>query len=316
MSPIPVIHDCDPGHDDAIALLLALGSPRIDLLGVTTTFGNADVEKTTDNALRVLALAGRDDVPVAAGADRPIEATVHLGDFIHGASGLDGTDLPTPLSAPSALCAQDFLTRTLLAAAEPVTIVATGPITNIGLLLRDRPEVRPRIAEVVFMGGSTGRGNTTPAAEFNAYADPEALHLVLTSGVPVRMVGLNLSHQALATPQVVERMRAMDHPVGRACADLMGFFGGTYRSVFDFEAPPVHDPCTIAALIEPSLVTWRRSFVAVETEGRWTRGATVADLHHRLDEAPNAEVAITLDVAGYWDLVLGALDAVGRAAAR
>ncbi|NGN93272.1 nucleoside hydrolase [Nocardioides sp. KC13] len=311
MNPIPVLLDCDPGHDDAIAILLALGSPHIDLLGITTTFGNCPVEKATYNAQRILALAKRPDVPVAAGAAGPLAGTAHIGDFIHGATGIDGPDLPEPLAPPVSVGAVEFLRTSLLAAPDPVTVVAIGPITNVAVLLRDHPEVGSRIAEIVFMGGSTDRGNTTPAAEFNAYADPDALDIVLTSGLPIRMVGLNLTHQALATPDVVARMQAMDHPVGRACADLMGFFGGTYSDVFDFAAPPVHDPCTIAALIDPGLITWHKSFVAVETDGRWTRGATVVDLHDRLDEPPNALVGITLDVEAYWGLVLGALEQVG-----
>ena len=312
MNPIPVLLDCDPGHDDAIAILLALGSPAVDLLGITTTFGNCRVDKATYNAQRILALAGRSDVPVATGAAAPLAGEAHIGDFIHGATGIDGPDLPEPLAPPVELGAVEFLHTSLLAAPAHVTVVATGPITNVATLLRDHPEVGERIAEIVFMGGSTERGNTTPAAEFNAYADPEALDVVLTSGLPIRMVGLNLSHQALATPEVVARMRAMDHPVGRACADLMGFFGGTYSDVFDFAAPPVHDPCTIAALIDPGMITWHKSFVAVETEGRWTRGATVVDLHGRIDEPPNVQVGITLDVDGYWELVLDALDRVGN----
>ncbi|MEI7056889.1 nucleoside hydrolase [Nocardioides sp. CCNWLW239] len=311
MNPIPVLLDCDPGHDDAIAILLALGSPQVDLIGITTTFGNCSVGKATYNAQRILALARRPEVPVAAGAAAPLAGEAHIGDFIHGATGIDGPDLPEPLAAPDRREAVEFLRASILAAPHPVTVVATGPITNVARLLRDHPEVGPRIAEIVFMGGSTERGNTTPAAEFNAYADPEALDIVLTSGLPIRMVGLNLSHQALATRDVVARMRAMDHPVGRACADLMGFFGGTYSDVFDFAAPPVHDPCTIAALIDPGLITWHKSFVAVETEGRWTRGATVVDLHGRLDRPPNVEVALTLDVDAYWRLVLDALDRVG-----
>ncbi|GGR67578.1 purine nucleosidase/pyrimidine-specific ribonucleoside hydrolase [Nocardioides luteus] len=311
MNPVPVLLDCDPGHDDAIAILLALGSPAIELLGITTTFGNCPVDQATYNAQRILALAQRPDVPIAAGAAGPLAGEAHIGDFIHGRTGIDGPDLPAPLAPPVRLGAVEFLRTSLLDAPDPVTLVATGPMTNVGMLLRDHPDVGPKIAEIVFMGGSTERGNTTPAAEFNAYADPDALDLVLTSGLPVRMVGLNLSHQALATPDVVERMRAMDHAVGRACADLMGFFGGTYSEVFDFAAPPVHDPCTIAALIDPGLITWRRSFVAVETEGRWTRGATVVDLHGRLDEPANADVALTIDAPGYWDLVLAALDRVG-----
>jgi purine nucleosidase/pyrimidine-specific ribonucleoside hydrolase len=191
--------------------------------------------------------------------------------------------------------------------------VATGPITNVAQLLLDAPAVKSGIREIIFMGGSTERGNHTPTAEFNTYADPEALDVVLRSGVPVRMVGLNLTHQALATPAVVERMAAMPHVVGQTCAAWMGFFGDSYNQIWEFEAPPVHDPCTIAALIEPGLIEWRDAFVAVELDGRWTRGTTVVDLYNRYPgEVPNARVAMRLDAERYWDLVIDAVDRLGR----
>jgi pyrimidine-specific ribonucleoside hydrolase len=312
-APIPVVLDCDPGHDDAVALLLAVGSPRIDLRAVTTTFGNCSVEDSTRNALRVLTLAGAADVPVARGAAGPLSAEVELGNYVHGASGLDGPELPEPQSAPVEQTAVQLIRRVLDEAPDPVTIVAIGPITNIGQLLRDDPQLVSRIREVIFMGGSTERGNHTPAAEFNTYADPEALDIVLNSGVPVRMVGLNLTHQALATRDVVDRMHAMDHQVGRVCAEWMGFFGSSYNRIWEFDAPPVHDPCTVAALIDPSLIRWRDAFVAVELDGTWTRGATVVDLYHRYPErSANAQVALELDADGYWDLVLSCVDSLGR----
>lgn len=309
--PVPILLDCDPGHDDAVAILLALGSPAIRLLGITTTFGNCAVEDATRNALRVLALCGS-DVPVAQGASGPMAGDRELGNYVHGTSGLDGPELPEPLTGPVGHDAVGFLAAMLDESEEQVVVVATGPITNVARLLRERPEAREKIREIVFMGGSTERGNHTPAAEFNTYADPEALDVVLTSGVPVRMVGLNLTHQALATPAVVERMSRMEHRLGRTCAAWMGFFGGSYKRIWDFDAPPVHDPCTIAALIEPELITWQQAFVAVELEGRWTRGATLVDLHGRYpDQEPNASVALSLDAPRYWDLVLGAVDALG-----
>lgn len=311
VDPVPVLLDCDPGHDDAVAILLALGSPEIDLLGITTTFGNCSVEDATRNALRVLALAGS-RVPVAQGAGGPLVAPRELGNYVHGVSGLDGPELPEPLAGPVDVDAVEFLAAALAGAAAPVVVVATGPITNIAALLTKHPEAAAHIREVVFMGGSTERGNHTPAAEFNTYADPEALDVVLTAGLPVRMVGLNLTHQALATPAVVERMAAMDHQVGRTCAAWMGFFGSSYKRIWDFDAPPVHDPCTIAALIDPDVIEWQDAFVAVELDGRWTRGATVVDLHGRYPEhQPNAAVAVTLDAARYWDLVLAAVDTLG-----
>ncbi len=310
---IPILLDCDPGHDDAVALLLAVGSPRIDLRAVTTTFGNCSVDDATRNALRVLALVGATDVPVARGAAGPLCGELELGNYVHGASGLDGPELPEPQTSAVDRTAIQLIGQVLDESCDPVTIVATGPITNVGRLLRDQPEVVSRIKEVVFMGGSTERGNHTPAAEFNTYADPEALDIVLRSGVTVRMVGLNLTHQALATREVVERMQAMDHQVGRVCAGWMGFFGSSYSRIWEFDAPPVHDPCTIAALIEPDLIRWRDAFVAVELDGTWTRGATVVDLYHRYaEQPPNAQVAIDLDAEQYWDLVLSCVDTLGR----
>lgn len=312
--PIPVILDCDPGHDDAIAILLAVASPAIDLRAVTTTFGNCSVDDATRNALRILTLAGATDVPVAQGARQSLAGDTELGNYVHGVSGLDGPDLPEPGFPVEALAAVELMERVLAGATEPVTLVATGPITNVASLIQRGVADRATIREVIFMGGSVDRGNHTPTAEFNTYADPEALAVVLASGLPVRMVGLNLTHQALATPAVVDRMRAMDHQVGRVAAAWMGFFGSSYRKIWEFDAPPVHDPCTVAALIRPELVSWRRAFVAVELRGEWTRGTTVVDLHDRYHRSANAEVAMTLDTPAYWDLVLGAIDALGRRA--
>ncbi|MFC5999824.1 nucleoside hydrolase [Quadrisphaera sp. GCM10027208] len=311
--PVPIVIDCDPGHDDAVALLLAAGSPEVDLLAVTTCFGNCAVEDATRNAVQVLTLAGVTDVPVAQGAAAPLAGQPALGNYVHGASGLDGPPMPAPAFDPVAEDAVTLLARTLRESDEPVTLVVTGPMTNVGRLLRDQPDIAPSVREVIFMGGSTERGNHTPTAEFNAFADPEALDVVLTSGVPVRMVGLNLTHQALATPEVVQRMAAMEHRVGQTCAAWMGFFGGSYQRIWEFEAPPVHDPCTVAALVDPATIQWREAFVAVELTGTWTRGTTVVDLYRRYpDRTPNARVAMTLDAGRYWDLVLRALDRLGR----
>lgn len=312
MSAIPLIIDCDPGHDDAIAILLATASPDVDLLAVTTCFGNCAVEDSTRNALQILDLAGASEVPVARGAAGPLIGEATLGNYVHGGSGLDGPELPPPSRGVSEEEAVTLISRLLEEATAPITLAVIGPMTNVGALLTARPELGSRIAEVIFMGGSTERGNHTPAAEFNTYADPEALDVVLNSGIPVRMVGLNLTHQALATPTVVARMQAQDHSVGKTAAAWMGFFGSSYNRVWDFAAPPVHDPCTIAALIRPELIEWVDAFVAVELHGEWTRGATLVDLHNRYpDRAPNARVAMNLDSEGYWDLVLDALESLG-----
>lgn len=311
-TPTPIILDCDPGHDDAVAILLAVASEKINLLGVTSCFGNCSIDDATYNARRILTLAGATDVPVGRGAGKPLSAELELGNYVHGKSGLDGPAMPEPAMEENPLGAIELIRHLIESSEDKVTMVITGPMTNMAQLLRDHPDVSSRIAEVIFMGGSTERGNHTPSAEFNTFADPEALQEVIDSGLPMRMVGLNLTHQALAVPEVVERMKAMDHVVGQTAAEWMGFFGSSYRQVWSFDAPPVHDPCTVAALIDPTLIEWTTSFLAVELEGKWSRGETIVDLHDRFERAPNAEIAITLDSARYWDLVLDAVDTLGR----
>jgi purine nucleosidase/pyrimidine-specific ribonucleoside hydrolase len=299
----PVLLDCDPGHDDAVAILLAAGRrDAIDLRAVTTVGGNAELEKVTLNARRVMTLGGLADVPVAAGAAGPRRGDLITALDVHGQSGLDGADLPEPtmeLDERSAIA--------LMADRGPATVVATGPLTNVAALLEQSPDT---VSDIVWMGGSTDRGNTRPYAEFNALVDPEAAEIVFTSGKPVTMVGLNLTHQAQATPAIIERLRAVGNAAAEASIGWLTFFADTYRTVYGFEGPPVHDPCALALVIDPSLVRCVDTFVAIETEGRWTRGATVVDLHGRLGEAPNARVAMELDVPGFWDLVLGAIAAL------
>ena len=304
MESTPIILDCDPGHDDAVAILLAVASPKIELLAVTTVFGNCSVEDATRNAQRILTLAGALSIPVAQGASRALLGDETLGNYVHGKSGLDGSDLPEPGQRLSSLNAVDLMVSILERTNELVTIVATGPITNVATLLRDHPDVKEKIREIIFMGGSTERGNHTPSAEFNTFADPEALEIVLKSGLRIRMVGLNLTHQALATEAVVSRMIAMRTKVGTACAEWMGFFGSSYRAVWSFESPPVHDPCTVAVLIDETLITWKDSYVAVELVGKYSRGATIVDLDSRYSLTPNCQVAMHLETQNFWDLVI------------
>jgi inosine-uridine nucleoside N-ribohydrolase len=299
----PVLLDCDPGHDDAVAILLAAGRrDAIDLRAVTTVGGNAELEKVTLNARRVMTLGGLADVPVAAGAAGPRRGDLITALDVHGQSGLDGADLPEPTMELDERGAIALRTDR-----GPATVVATGPLTNVAALLEQSPDT---VSDIVWMGGSTDRGNTLPAAEFNALVDPEAAEIVFTSGKPVTMVGLNLTHQAQATPAVIERLRAIGGAAAEATIGWLTFFADTYRTVYGFEGPPVHDPCALALVIDPSLVRCVDSFVAIETEGRWTRGATVVDLHGRLGHAPNARVAMQLDVPRFWDLVLGAIAAL------
>ncbi|MCW3064836.1 MAG: Ribosylpyrimidine nucleosidase [Solirubrobacterales bacterium] len=303
---VPCVLDCDPGHDDAVAILLAAALPELDLRAITTVAGNGTLERTSENALRVATLA-RLDVPIAAGAAAPLSRELVTSPDIHGRTALDGPALPAPDRPLDPRPAVDLLADVLLAADEPVAVIATGPLTNVALLLRRGPEVRGRIREIVLMGGSTGPGNVTPAAEFNIYVDPEAADEVFAGGIPLRMAGLNLTHQALATDAVRARMRALGTELGRIADEWLDFFAGTYRSRFGLDGPPVHDPCAVAWLAHPDIVSSTRAFVAIERDGRFTRGATVVDLHDRLGREPNADVGLELDVERFWDLVIGAL---------
>jgi purine nucleosidase len=309
----PVIIDCDPGHDDALALLLAAGDSRLRLLGVTTVAGNQTLDKTTRNALKMLALAGVDDVPVAAGCDRPLVGTLTVAEDIHGTSGLDGPSLDVPIAEVAGRHAVELMHRLIAGSAEPVTLIATGPLTNVALLLRTHPSVVPQVRRVVFMGGSTERGNTTPYGEFNIVTDPEAADIVLRSGLPTTMIGLNVTHQALATTEIIDEFRSMGTRLGAICADLMIFFAGAYRREFGFEHPPVHDPIAVAAVLDPSIVRTVAAAVTVELTGTYTRGATVVDLHRRTGRAPNAEVAVGLDVDAFWRLLMSAVRRLGSA---
>jgi inosine-uridine nucleoside N-ribohydrolase len=301
--PTPVLLDCDPGHDDAIAILLACARrDAVDLRAVTTVGGNAELEKVTLNARRVLTLAGTSDVPVAAGAAGPRRGDLLTALDVHGQTGLDGAELPEPAMGLDPRGAVE-----LMAASGPATVVATGPLTNVAALLEQAPEA---VSEIVWMGGSTERGNTRPYAEFNAMVDPEAAEIVFASGLPLTMVGLNLTHQAQATDDVVERLRAVGGPVSEAVIGWLSFFADTYRQVYGFDGPPVHDPCALALVIDPTLVRCDELFVAIETEGRWTRGATVVDVHGRFGRPANARVAMELDVPRFWDLVIDAVAAL------
>ncbi len=309
MAAVPCVLDCDPGHDDAIAILLAHAHPALELRAITTVAGNGTLDKVTLNARRVCTVAGIRDVPVAAGAAGPRSGTLEVAADVHGESALDGPELPQPDVPLDPRSAIELIADELAAAREPITLIATGPLTNVAAAL-ERVE-RERIREVVWMGGSTERGNRAPYAEFNAWADPEAAAAVLASGVPFTMVGLNLTHQALATPDVVARMHALGTTLSETVAGWFECFGANYRSLFGADAPPVHDPCAVALLAEPGAVRCVEAFMAVETEGRWTRGATVVDLRGRLGREPNARVAMELDVERFWNAVVAAVERLG-----
>jgi inosine-uridine nucleoside N-ribohydrolase len=232
---------------------------------------------------------------------------------VHGESGLDGPDLPDPDIDLDPRPAVELMADVLRDADEPLTLVPTGPLTNVANLLASAPDVREKIAGIVWMGGARGRGNRTPYAEFNAWVDPEAAEIVVASGVPFTLVGLQLTHNALATPEVVERIRNVGGQLAGVAADWLGYFSSTYRRIWGFDAP-LHDPCALALALDPTLATFEQAFLAIETQGRWTRGATVVDPFGRLGQPPNARVALELDVERFWSMLVGAIGAVGAPA--
>ena len=304
----PIVLDCDPGHDDAIALLLALASPEVELLGVTTTYGNQTLEKTTANALRVLELAGRTDVRVAAGADRPLKRELVVAAHVHGESGLDGPVLPPAATEPASRDAVGFLAEAIQSAARPVTLVPTGPLTNIARYL-DEHGVEG-IERVVLMGGAIAEGNITPAAEFNVWADPEAAARVFASGLDVTMAGLDVTHQALLGPDVEARLRAAG-AIGTFVAELNVFFSRYHRETYGWDGAPIHDAVAVAHVIRPDLMETRHRNVEIELESELCRGRTVVDLWQRTDRAPNAHVGVSLDAAGFFDLLVERIASLG-----
>ncbi|NUK34712.1 nucleoside hydrolase [Streptomyces lunaelactis] len=310
--PVPIIIDCDPGHDDAIAIMLAAGDPAIDLLAITTVAGNQTVEKTTLNARRVCTVAGITGVPIAAGCAQPLVQPLLVADDVHGDSGMDGPQFAEPTVDVVPEHAVDLMYRILTEHPEPVTLVPTAPLTNIALLLTRYPDAAEHIREIVLMGGSTERGNRTPAAEFNIHVDPEAADIVFRSGVPVTMCGLNVTHQALATPEVLARLEGLGTELGRTCAQLMTYFAATSRRLWGFASPPLHDPVAVARVIDPAIVHCVDASVAVELRGQHTRGATVVDLHQYLDRPVNARVAVTLEPEMFWDRVIAAVEVLGK----
>lgn len=300
--------DCDPGHDDALALLFAHGSPDVELAAITTVAGNQTLDKTTRNARLVCTVAGITGVPIAAGADRPLLRDLVTAGHVHGESGLDGPELGEPTVPLQDGHAVDLLVELVMGAPDELTLVPIGPLTNIALAVRREPRIVDRVREVVLMGGSSGRGNQTPAAEFNMFVDPEAAAIVFEAGWPLTMLGLNLTHKAQATPAVVERIASIDTPAARLATGLLRHYGRNYPRP-GFAGPPVHDPCTIARLVRPEAVGCAEAHVAVETRGDLTAGMTVTDFRPRA--GCNAQVGTQLDAGAFWDLLIEALGRAG-----
>jgi pyrimidine-specific ribonucleoside hydrolase len=307
-----VILDCDPGHDDAISLILALSTSELDIMAVTTSAGNQTPDKTLNNALRILTLLNRYDIPVAGGAIKPIARELIIADNVHGESGLDGPKLPVPGFTPQSKNAIQLMAEKIAASPTPVTLVPTGPLTNIALLLASHPELHSNIDRIVLMGGTAGSGNWTPAAEFNIYVDPEAADMVFKAGIPITMCGLDVTHEAQIMDQDIERIRAINNPAAQCVAELLDFFMIYHRDPkWGFNGAPLHDPCTIAWLLKPALFTSIDCWVGIETKGEHTQGMTVVDRYQLTDNPVNTTVLIGIDRVGFVDFIVERLQSYG-----
>ena len=306
MAPRKIIIDTDPGQDDAVAILLALASPdEIEVLGITCVAGNVPLELTAKNARIVCELAGKVDVPVYAGCDRPLGRALVTAEHVHGKTGLDGPDLPDPTMPLAEGHAVDFIIETLRAHAPgTVTLCPLGPLTNIATALQQAPEIAGKVAEIVLMGGGCFEGgNITPAAEFNIYVDPHAADIVFKSGIPIVVMPLDVTHQALVTKPRNDAFRALGTPVGIAVAEMTEFFERFDKEKYGSAGAPLHDPCVTAYLIRPELFAGRHINVEIETVSELTMGMTVADWWRVTDRKPNALFIREIDADGFFALL-------------
>jgi len=297
-----IILDCDPGHDDAVAIMLAAINPKIELLGITVVAGNQKLEKTVNNALKVCNHLNL-NVPVYSGMSRPMIREQLIADDIHGETGLDGPKFEELKIKAEDKHAVNFIIDTLMNSDEKVTLVPTGPLTNIGMAIRFEPRIIEKINRIVLMGGSYQLGNMTPAAEFNILADPDAAHIVFSSGLKIVMMGLDLTRQASATKEVVEKIKSLNNKASKLFVDLMEFFAASQKNVYGWSAPPVHDPTTIAYIIDPECIEVKPMFCEIELWSEKSYGRTLCDYFGILKKEPNVDVAVKLDFDRFWNLV-------------
>ena len=311
-----ILIDCDPGHDDMVAIMLALASPVLELAGVTTVAGNQTGEKTFRNALRTLTLIGRTDIPVARGADRPLLRPLTVAPEIHGVSGLDGAPLPEPGFSGTGRHAVDVIIETVMTSRDHVTLVPTGPLTNVALALLKEPAIARKVERIVLMGGAVHDSNISPAAEFNIFVDPEAAQVVFRCGAPIVMVGLDVTNKARLSFDDIDEMASWNGTVSRVVAPLLRFFANTNREVFGFPGAPLHDALAVAHLVKPDVIRTKKMNVEIETSGQYTSGRTVADVYGISGRAANVEVALEVDQPAFKEMIFAAiraLDAAGSA---
>ena len=303
-----IIIDCDPGQDDAIAILLALASPgEIETLAITAVAGNVPLALTQRNARQLVELAGNAAVPVHAGCTRPLSRVLETAEYVHGETGLNGVSLPEPARPLAPAHAVDAIVDLVMQAPEgSVTLCALGPLTNVAMAMLKEPGLARHLKEIVLMGGAIGLGNVTPAAEFNIYVDPEAASVVFGSGVPLTMVGLDVTHQVLVTPERLERFKALGGPLGEAAHGMLAFFNRFDIARYQAAGAPLHDPCVIGYLLRPDLFRGRACKVEIETEGR-SAGRTNVHWWPRGPQEPNANVIGEVDAAGLFELLFDRL---------
>jgi purine nucleosidase len=302
----PIIIDCDPGQDDAVALFLAMSSPdELQLLGITTVAGNVPLDLTQRNARMMCDIAGRGDVPVFAGRDKPLVRDAITAEYIHGSTGIDGVEVFEPETPLQSRHAVEFIIDTLLGADDAsITLVPTGPLSNIGAAIRKEPAILARVREIVVMGGAMREGgNRSPSAEFNILVDPHAAEIVFSCGAPVVVMGLDVTHQVLSTRARVERIRALNNPVSEATAGMLSFFHRYDSKKYGSEGAPLHDPCTVAWLLEPGLFQLRECNLSVETTSELTMGHTAVDFWHVTNRPHNVRWAHGVDADGFYALL-------------
>ena len=314
MTARPIIIDCDPGQDDAVALFLAMSSPdELEILGITTVAGNVPLELTQRNARMMCDIAGQQQMPVFAGCDKPLVREPVTAEYIHGNTGIDGVDVFEPETPLQEQHAVDFIVETLLAADEAsITLVPTGPLTNIGTAIKREPRIVDRIRQLVIMGGAMREGgNRSPSAEFNILADPHAADIVFNCGRPMTVMGLDVTHQVLSTRDRVARIRTLDNPVAAATAGMLSFFHRYDTKKYGSEGAPLHDPCTVAWLLKPDLFKTRACNLSVETESELTIGHTAVDFWHVTDRPHNIDWAYEIDADNFYQLLIDRLDRFG-----
>lgn len=303
-----LILDCDPGHDDALAMMLALANPELDLLAVTTSAGNQTPEKTLNNAMRLLTLMHHQEIPVAGGNRTPLLKLLETAGNVHGKSGLDGAELPDPDFKVQDMTAIELMAKTLRASADPVTLVVTGPMTNAALFLRVYPELKAKISQIVFMGGAMGLGNWTPSVEFNIYVDPEAAKIVMNAGIPLVMAPLNVTHKAQILKPEIAALKQIQNPVAQAFNGLLNFFERYHEAPkWGFQGAPLHDPCTITWLLHPEWFQTAKMNVDVDTAGELTRGETVCDYYELTGKPKNTEVLLNIYREAFINLIMTSL---------